>query len=105
MLDRLACPNPPKLVCIDTRFTPVAAKATIFLQPKNGTNMAVMNGIQRELVKNGWYDQEYIDRVSVTHTLLSCPCTSAKRTKILTPSSSVRLPIRPPQRSHRALHP
>ena len=63
MLDRLESETPPKLVCIDTRYTPVAAKATIWLQPKNGTNMALMNGIQRELVKNGWYDQAYIDRV------------------------------------------
>lgn len=63
MLDRLESETPPKLVCIDPRYTAVAAKATIWLQPKNGTNMALMNGIQRELVKNGWYDQAYIDRV------------------------------------------
>ena len=36
MLDRLAGPNPPKLVCVDPRLTPVAKAATVHLAPAAG---------------------------------------------------------------------
>jgi ferredoxin-nitrate reductase len=32
----------------------------VHLQVKNGTNMALMNGLLHELVANGRYDEEYI---------------------------------------------
>lgn len=64
MLDRLADKeNAPKLVVIDPRQTSVGHAATVHLQPKIGTNLATLNGIQHLLIKNGHYDQEYIDRV------------------------------------------
>lgn len=60
MLDRLASSDPPKLVVIDPRVTNTAKKATVHLAPKIGTNMAVLNGIQHLLFKNGWINEEYL---------------------------------------------
>jgi anaerobic selenocysteine-containing dehydrogenase len=65
MLDRLEAPNPPKLVVVDPRPTPAAQRADVHLAVKNGTNMALMNGLMHEIIANGWYDEEYI----AAHTL------------------------------------
>ncbi len=65
MLDRLEGPNPPKLVVVDPRPTPSAQRADVHLAVKNGTNMALMNGLLHEIIANGWYDEEYI----AAHTL------------------------------------
>jgi ferredoxin-nitrate reductase len=60
MLDRLEGPQPPKLVVVDPRRTPAALKADVHLQLKNGTNLALMNGLLHEVIANGWYDEEYV---------------------------------------------
>lgn len=60
MLDRLAGPNPPKLICVDPRSTPVARAATVHLAPLPGTNVAVMNAILHELVEHDLIDRDYI---------------------------------------------
>jgi ferredoxin-nitrate reductase len=60
MLDRLEGPDPPKLVVVDPRPTPPALKADVHLQVRNGTNLALMNGLLREIIANGWYDEEYV---------------------------------------------
>jgi anaerobic selenocysteine-containing dehydrogenase len=65
VLDRLAGPNPPKVVCVDPRMTPVARHATVHIAPKPGTNVAVANGILHELIANGWYDEEYVEAHTV----------------------------------------
>src|SRR5215204_3173893 len=65
MLDRLEGPQPPKLVVVDPRPTPAAQRADVHLQVKNGTNMALMNGLLREIIANEWYEKEYV----ATHTL------------------------------------
>jgi anaerobic selenocysteine-containing dehydrogenase len=61
MLDRLAGPNPPQIVCVDPRLTPVARAATVHLAPKPGTNVALMNGLLHEIIGNGWIDRAYLD--------------------------------------------
>lgn len=61
VLDRLAGPNPPKVICVDPRMTPVARAATVHLAPKPGTNVALMNGLLHELVAHDWIDREYLD--------------------------------------------
>ncbi|MDP9455461.1 MAG: nitrate reductase [Actinobacteria bacterium] len=61
ILDRLAGPNPPKLVVVDPRPTPVAKEATVHLPIKSGTNMALLNAFLHEMIENGHYDQGYID--------------------------------------------
>ncbi len=65
VLDRLEGPNPPELVVVDPRPTPVAQRATVHLAIKNGTNVALLNAFLYEIVENGWHDREYVD----AHTL------------------------------------
>ncbi len=60
VLDRLAGQNPPALLCVDPRHTPVARAATVHLAPRPGTNLALMNGLLHEILRNGWVDQDYI---------------------------------------------
>lgn len=61
ILDRLAGPNPPKIIVIDPRKTFTAQKATVHLAPKLGTNMAVMNGLLNLIIQAGHINHEYID--------------------------------------------
>src|SRR5215204_3620401 len=61
VLARRRGPNPPKLVAVDPRRTMVAAEADLWLAPRVGTNVALMNGIQRELIERGWIDEQYIE--------------------------------------------
>lgn len=65
ILDRLAGPNPPQIVCVDPRPTPVARHATVHLAPLPGTNVALMNGLLHEIIANGWIDEDYIDSHTV----------------------------------------
>lgn len=60
ILDRLAGPNPPKLIVIDPRKTQTAKKATVHLAPKVGTNVPVLNGILNLIIEAGLIDHEYI---------------------------------------------
>jgi ferredoxin-nitrate reductase len=65
ILDRLAGPNPPKLVVIDPRLTFTAEKATVHLAPRVGTNIPVMNGLLRLLIEAGHIDPAYIEAHTV----------------------------------------
>ncbi len=65
ILDRLAGPNPPQVICVDPRLTPVAKAATVHLAPRPGTNVMLMNALLHEIVGNGWIDREYIDAHTV----------------------------------------
>ncbi|MDS0138739.1 MULTISPECIES: nitrate reductase [unclassified Amycolatopsis] len=65
VLDRLAGPNPPAVLCVDPRDTPVARAATLHLAPLPGTNVALMNGLLHEIIEHGWVDREYVDRCTV----------------------------------------
>jgi ferredoxin-nitrate reductase len=62
VLDRLAGPDPPKVVVIDPRLSNTAEHATIHLAPKIGTNMAVLNGLQHLLFRNGWIDKDFLEQ-------------------------------------------
>jgi len=61
MLDRLAGDQPPAIVCVDPRLTPVARQATVHLAPLPGTNVALMNGLLHEIIAHDWVDHDYID--------------------------------------------
>jgi ferredoxin-nitrate reductase len=65
MLDRLAGPDRPRLVVADPRLTPVAREADVHLPVRPGTNVALMNGVLRELIANGWMNEGYVHE----HTL------------------------------------
>jgi anaerobic selenocysteine-containing dehydrogenase len=60
ILDRLAGPNPPKLIVIDPRNTFTAQKATVHLAPRVGTNVAVMNGLLNLIIQANAIDEAYI---------------------------------------------
>ncbi|WP_298459880.1 molybdopterin oxidoreductase family protein [uncultured Cellulomonas sp.] len=65
VLDRLAGPNPPQVLCVDPRETPVARAATVHLAPRPGTNVALMNGLLHLVIANGWYDEAYVEAHAV----------------------------------------
>ena len=69
VLDRTRGDDPPVVVCVDPRRTPVAEEAVrtggVHLAPRVGTNLALMNGLTRELFANGWVDEDWVAR----HTL------------------------------------
>jgi ferredoxin-nitrate reductase len=59
MLDRRVSGDPPRMLAVDPRETPVTREADIHLAPRPGTNVALMNGLQRELLERGWLDEGY----------------------------------------------
>lgn len=65
MRDRLAGPNPPALICVDPRRTPVAEAATVHLAPRPGTNLALMNALLHEVIELGAIDHDYLARHTV----------------------------------------
>jgi anaerobic selenocysteine-containing dehydrogenase len=64
ILDRTRGEDPPVIVCVDPRRTPVAEEADrtggVHLAPRVGTNLALMNGLTRELFVNGWVDDDWV---------------------------------------------
>jgi ferredoxin-nitrate reductase len=65
MLDRLHGPDRPRLLVVDPRRTPVAAEADIHLALRNGTNLALMNALVRELIARDWIDHDYVEANTV----------------------------------------
>jgi anaerobic selenocysteine-containing dehydrogenase len=69
VLDRIEGADPPVVVCVDPRRTPVADAALrtggVHLAPHPGTNLALMNALQHELLEHGWYDEQWV----AAHTL------------------------------------
>ncbi|GAA0221087.1 nitrate reductase [Saccharothrix mutabilis subsp. mutabilis] len=69
VLDRLHGPDRPLVVAVDPRRTKVAEAAVesggVHLAPLPGTNQALMNGLVREVVVNGWVNHDYV----TAHTL------------------------------------
>jgi anaerobic selenocysteine-containing dehydrogenase len=65
VLDRLAGPNPPQVICVDPRETPVARAATVHLAPRPGTNVMMMNALLHEIIANDWLDHDYVDAHTV----------------------------------------
>jgi anaerobic selenocysteine-containing dehydrogenase len=60
MLDRRAGPRPPAMLAVDPRSTAVTREADVHLAVRNGTNQALMNGILREVLRRGWWDERYV---------------------------------------------
>lgn len=65
VLDRLAGPNPPAVVCVDPRRTPVADHAAVHLAPRPGTNVMLMNALLHQLIEHDWIDHDYVDAHAV----------------------------------------
>jgi ferredoxin-nitrate reductase len=60
MLDRRRGADPPRMLCVDPRDTAVAREADVHLAPRTGTNLALLNGLQRELLRRGWVDEAWV---------------------------------------------
>ncbi|MDX6262235.1 MAG: hypothetical protein QOH84_3923 [Kribbellaceae bacterium] len=69
ILDRIEGSDPPVIVAVDPRSTPVAEAATrtggVHLAPLPGTNQALMNGLLHEVIERGYVDHGYVE----AHTL------------------------------------
>jgi len=65
MLDRRRGAHPPAMLAVDPRDTPVAREADVHLAPRAGTNLALMNGLLREVIHRGAVDKDYV----AAHTL------------------------------------
>jgi ferredoxin-nitrate reductase len=65
MLDRMAGPNPPKCVVVDPRLSLTAEHATVHLRPRIGTNLALLNGIQRLLIVKGYVKKNFVDKNTI----------------------------------------
>jgi anaerobic selenocysteine-containing dehydrogenase len=65
VLDRRRAAVPSRMIAIDPRRTATAAEADLHIQPRLGTNVAVLNGLIRQLIEKGHADRAFID----AHTL------------------------------------
>ena len=50
-----------KIICADPRLTPTAKAADLHLPLRPGTDVALLNGLIREIIKNGWEDRDFIE--------------------------------------------
>jgi anaerobic selenocysteine-containing dehydrogenase len=61
MLDRLHAADAPRHVTVDPRRTPTAAGSEVHLALRPGTNLALVNGLTREIIHRGWVDGPYVE--------------------------------------------
>ncbi|MCX6701203.1 MAG: molybdopterin-dependent oxidoreductase, partial [Methanomicrobiales archaeon] len=52
--------NGAKLIVADPRFTPTAKQADLYMAFVSGTDVAILNGMMQEIIRNGWEDKEFI---------------------------------------------
>ncbi len=60
ILDRLAGPDRPALVCVDPRRTNVADAAEVHLPIRPGTNVALLNALIHEVIRTGAVESGYV---------------------------------------------
>jgi len=51
-----------KIIVIDPRKTHIAFYADLYLAEKSGTDVAVINGLLHIIIKEGWYDKEFVEK-------------------------------------------
>jgi anaerobic selenocysteine-containing dehydrogenase len=71
LLDRLHGPDRPRLVVVDPRRTEVAAHADVHLAVLPGTNLALLNAIEHELITRGAVDRAFVDAHTVGYERLA----------------------------------
>jgi len=74
MLDRRRGVDPPAMLAVDPRATPVAREADLHLPVRPGTNLALVNGLTHLLIAKGWYDEEYVKAHTVGFDKLARVC-------------------------------
>ena len=51
-----------QLVVLDLRRTPMAERADLFIRPRPGTDLVVLNTVARHILDQGWEAKEFIDQ-------------------------------------------
>jgi formate dehydrogenase alpha subunit len=51
-----------RIIVVDPRETPLVRYADVWLQPRLGTDVALMNGLIRAVIEGGWIDEDFITR-------------------------------------------
>ncbi len=60
-----------RLIVADPKRIDIADHAELYMAHRPGTDVMLINGVMQQIIKHGWYDQEYIDeRVDGFDTLL-----------------------------------
>lgn len=60
-----------RLIVADPKRIDIADHAELYLAHRPGTDVMLINGVMQQIIKHGWYDQNYIDdRVDGFDTLL-----------------------------------
>jgi len=62
--------NGTKVVAIDPRFTPTAAKADVWLPIRPGTDTALIDGVMNHVLRNKLYDAAYLKAYTVAPFLV-----------------------------------
>jgi formate dehydrogenase alpha subunit len=52
--------NGAKLIYADPRYTATAKQADLYMQFRSGSDVAILNGMMQEIIKNGWEDKEFL---------------------------------------------
>lgn len=73
MLGRRHGSNPPAMLAVDPRTTPVAREADLHLALRAGTNQALLNGLLRLAIHNGWYDDGCVSAHTIGFEELAQP--------------------------------
>ena len=60
-MKRAAVHGGKKLIVIDPRRTELAEHAHLWLRLNPGSDVALINGLMRIIVKEGWHDKEFIE--------------------------------------------
>ncbi|ELB2784634.1 formate dehydrogenase subunit alpha, partial [Vibrio alginolyticus] len=60
-----------RLIVADPKRVDMVEHAELYMAHRPGTDVMLLNGVMQQIIKNGWYDQEYIEeRVDGFDTLL-----------------------------------
>ena len=54
--------NGAKVIYADPRYTPTARQADLYMPFISGSDVAILNGLMQEIIKNGWEDREFIEK-------------------------------------------
>jgi len=49
-----------KVICADPRYTPTARLADLYMPFVSGADVAILNCMMQEIIKNGWEDKEFV---------------------------------------------
>ncbi|WP_077623725.1 molybdopterin oxidoreductase family protein [Sediminibacillus massiliensis] len=65
ILTRKKATGKPYLIVVDPRKTPTAEEADLHLDLKPGTNLALLNCIQEQLIEHNWIDPDFIQNHTI----------------------------------------